>query len=44
MTADERLSITPMSYNSVREWHGETDVVVVGYGAAGSCAAIEAIA
>ena len=42
MNADESLSITPMSYNSVRDWHREADVIVVGFGGAGSCAAIEA--
>ncbi len=42
MTADEELSITPMSYKSVRDWHCEADVIVVGFGGAGSCAAIEA--
>ncbi len=34
--------IAPLSYDRVCEWHWETDVVVVGYGGAGSCAAIEA--
>ncbi len=40
MTADERLSVTPMSYNSVRDWHRGADVIVVGFGGAGSYAAV----
>lgn len=42
MAAGEGQPITPIRYNSVDTWHGEADVVIVGYGAAGSCAAIEA--
>lgn len=32
----------PFPLAEVREWHGETDVAVIGFGAAGACAAIEA--
>ncbi|MFZ1741810.1 MAG: FAD-dependent oxidoreductase [Pontixanthobacter sp.] len=32
----------PFPANAVENWHGETDVIVIGFGAAGACAAIEA--
>lgn len=32
----------PLRIEDVPQWHIETDVVIVGFGAAGSCAAIEA--
>ncbi len=32
----------PRSVDSVTEWHDEADVVIVGYGGAGVCAALEA--
>lgn len=42
MSNDTTLPISPLAYNTVTNWHGETDVIVVGYGGAGSSAAIEA--
>lgn len=33
---------SPVNAAAVSQWHDETDVIVVGFGAAGSCAAIEA--
>ena len=35
-------SATPLAVRDVPTWDAETDVVVVGFGAAGACAAIEA--
>ena len=32
----------PVPLSSVGEWHSEVDVLIVGYGGAGACAAIEA--
>ena len=32
----------PVSAESIADWHHEADVVIVGYGGAGACAAIEA--
>ncbi len=32
----------PLRFAAVKKWHVETDVAVVGFGGAGSCAAIEA--
>ena len=32
----------PIPAEEVETWHGETDVIVIGFGAAGACAAIEA--
>lgn len=32
----------PFPADAVENWHGETDVIVIGFGAAGACAAIEA--
>lgn len=32
----------PYPADAVEAWHGETDVIVIGFGAAGACAAIEA--
>ena len=32
----------PFPHRQVQHWHGETDVAVIGFGAAGACAAIEA--
>ena len=34
--------IDPIQWNSEHRWHHETDVLVVGAGGAGICAAIEA--
>lgn len=45
---EEGLNVTeislhrPFPADAVREWHHETDVVIIGFGAAGACAAIEA--
>jgi succinate dehydrogenase/fumarate reductase flavoprotein subunit len=39
---DMGKAATVRSVRDVREWHREADVVVVGFGAAGACAAIEA--
>jgi succinate dehydrogenase/fumarate reductase flavoprotein subunit len=33
---------SPIAAGTVSDWHDETDVIIVGFGAAGSCAAIEA--
>ena len=38
----EFLPTEPRCASSVTEWHDEADVVVVGYGGAGVCAALEA--
>jgi succinate dehydrogenase/fumarate reductase flavoprotein subunit len=38
----ECLPTQPRPLESVREWHDEADVVIVGYGGAGVCAALEA--
>ncbi len=38
----ECLPTEPRSLDSIDEWHDEADVVVVGYGGAGVCAALEA--
>ncbi|MEH6548499.1 MAG: FAD-binding protein [Pseudomonadales bacterium] len=35
-------SYTPIALAQIERWHDEADVLVVGFGAAGSCAAIEA--
>ena len=40
--APELLPTQPRPLASVSEWHDEADVVVVGYGGAGVCAALEA--
>lgn len=32
----------PFPHAEVKHWHGETDIAVIGFGAAGACAAIEA--
>ena len=42
MCSDKTIPTKPLSFNSIDEWHHTTDVAVVGYGGAGSCAAIEA--
>ncbi len=34
----------PVDSRSIEKWHDETDVIVVGFGGAGSCAALEAAA
>ena len=36
------MSFEPLSSGEVSEWHGDFDVIVVGFGGAGACAAIEA--
>ena len=42
MCSDKTIPTKPLRFNSIDEWHHTTDVAVVGYGGAGSCAAIEA--
>lgn len=42
MRASKTIPTKPIRFNSISEWHYRTDVAVVGYGGAGSCAAIEA--
>jgi len=42
MSGAKTIPTKPIKFNSIDEWHYDTDVVVVGYGGAGSCAAIEA--
>ena len=36
------MSFSPILASTVTTWHSETDVVVLGFGGAGACAAIEA--
>ncbi len=40
--SDKTQATQPLKFADIDEWHYETDVAVVGYGGAGSCAAIEA--
>lgn len=42
MSTDRTIPTRPIRFSTVTEWHDTTDVAVVGYGGAGSCAAIEA--
>ena len=42
MSNDKTIPTEPIAFETITEWHMETDVAVVGYGGAGSCAAIEA--
>ena len=42
MEKTSKLSSAPFSASKVEMWHDDYDVVVVGFGAAGACAAIEA--
>ncbi|NND83370.1 MAG: FAD-dependent oxidoreductase [Gammaproteobacteria bacterium] len=42
MNSDKTKPTKPIKADSIDSWDFETDVVVVGYGGAGSCAAIEA--
>lgn len=42
MSAAKTLPTKPIRFSAIDEWHYTTDVAVVGYGGAGSCAAIEA--
>ena len=42
MSDQKTIPTKPVQFSSIDEWHYETDVVVVGYGGAGACAAIEA--
>ena len=42
MSEQKTIPTKPLKFSDIDEWHYETDVAVVGYGGAGSCAAIEA--
>ena len=42
MSTEKTIPTKPIKFRSIDEWHYETDVAVVGFGGAGSCAAIEA--
>jgi len=37
-----RVASSPVPTSEVHDWHAEVDVLIVGYGGAGACAAIEA--
>ena len=36
-----RAASNPLALSQVEHWHDEADVIIVGYGGAGVCAAIE---
>lgn len=36
------MNIEKLSANTIEKWHSEADVLIIGFGAAGSCASIEA--
>lgn len=42
VSTEKTLPTRPIRFETITEWHYTTDVAVVGYGGAGSCAAIEA--
>ena len=42
MTEQKTKATKPSKFEQINQWHYQTDVAIVGYGAAGACAAIEA--